>query len=81
MSENLRNEEHTRLYTSIAETFNYQSVKDLCEKIQKGGLEYRYMLLHNMYSCYDLLHPINRSLLVLAEKVEIDIALREKEII
>lgn len=55
MSENLRNEEHTRLYTSIAETFNYQSVKDLCEKIQKGGLEYRYMLLHIAAMTYYIL--------------------------
>lgn len=74
-------EVEARLYTTIAEAFKYECVKDLCEKIQRGGLEYRYMLLHYMYRGYDLFHPINKSLLALAEKVEIDIAAREKEVI
>lgn len=81
MNKNLCYEDESRLYTTIAETFNYECVKDLCEKIQRGGLEYRFMLLHYMYRCYDLFHPINQSLLALAEKVEIDIAAREKEVI
>ncbi|USK62173.1 hypothetical protein [Peribacillus asahii] len=70
-------EQGAELYTKIGEAFNYQVVLDLCNRIKEGGLEYRYMLLHYMYSSFDLFNPINQSLLQLADLVEEDIAIRE----